>query len=162
MATQQTQILGRALLTPAVALLFIWMIVPLAMTIYFSTLHYSLLDSENWSFVGLENFRYFLTDPAFLTALRNTLVLVGSVLAITILLGTPLALLLDQQVVGRSIFRLMAIAPFFVMPTVSALVWKIMLMHRVSALLAWVANLMGAMPVDWFNDASLPAVILIV
>ena len=29
MATQQTQVLGRALLTPAVALLFIWMIVPL-------------------------------------------------------------------------------------------------------------------------------------
>ena len=39
MATQQTQVLGRALLTPAVALLFIWVIVPLAMTIYFSTLH---------------------------------------------------------------------------------------------------------------------------
>ena len=129
MATQQTQILGRALLTPAVALLFVWMIVPLAMTIYFSTLHYSLLDAESWSFVGLENFRYFLTDPAFLTALQNTLVLVGSVLAITILLGTPLALLLDQQVIGRSVVRLMVIAPFFVMPTVSALVWKNLLMH---------------------------------
>ena len=46
MATQQTQVLGRALLTPAVALLFIWMIVPLAMTIYFSTLHYTLMDAE--------------------------------------------------------------------------------------------------------------------
>jgi len=41
------QVLGRALLTPGVALLFIWMIVPLAMTIYFSTLHYNLLDPEN-------------------------------------------------------------------------------------------------------------------
>src|SRR5882724_10130162 len=162
MATQQTQILGRALLTPAVALLFIWMIVPLAMTIYFSTLHYSLLDSEAWSFVGLENFRYFLTDPAFLTALRNTLVLVGSVLAITILLGAPLALLLDQQVVGRTIVRLMVIAPFFVMPTVSALIWKNLLMHPVSGLFAWVATLVGATPIDWFNDAPLLAVILIV
>ncbi len=124
MATQQTQVLGRALLTPAVLLLFVWMIVPLAMTIYFSTLHYSLLDPGTESFVGLENFRYFLTDPAFLTSLRNTLVLVGSVLAITILLGTPLALLLDQPVIGRSVVRLMVIAPFFVMPTVSALVWE--------------------------------------
>ncbi|MFK4604531.1 ABC-type sugar transport system permease subunit [Bradyrhizobium diazoefficiens] len=44
MATRQTQFLARALLTPAVGLLFIWMIVPLALTIYFSTLHYSLLD----------------------------------------------------------------------------------------------------------------------
>ncbi len=32
------------------------MIVPLAMTIYFSTLHYSLLDPDTKSFVGLENY----------------------------------------------------------------------------------------------------------
>jgi sorbitol/mannitol transport system permease protein len=156
MATQQTQVLGRALLTPAVALLFIWMIVPLAMTIYFSTLHYSLLDPDTKSFVGLENYRYFLTDPAFLSSLQNTLVLVGSVLAITILLGTPLALLLDQPVIGRSVVRLMVIAPFFVMPTVSALVWKNLLMF------AWIATLFGATPIDWFTNAPLFAVILIV
>src|SRR3954467_9683836 len=103
-ATQQTQVLGRALLIPAVALLFIWMIVPLAMTFYFSTLHYSLLDPGSESFVGLENFRYFLTDPAFLTSLQNTLVLVGSVLAITILFAPPLALLLDQPVIVAVLF----------------------------------------------------------
>src|SRR5882724_336686 len=156
MATQQTQVLGRTLLTPAVALLFVWMIVPLAMTIYFSTLHYSLLDPETESFVGLENYRYFLTS------LQNTLVLVGSVLAITILLGTPLALLLDQPVLGRSVVRLMVIAPFFVMPTVSALVWKNLLMHPISGLFAWIATSFGLTPIDWFTDAPLLAVILIV
>src|SRR5260221_3076908 len=161
-ATQQTQILGRALLTPAVALLFIWMIVPLAMTIYFSTLHYSLLDPGSESFVGLENFRYFLTDPAFLTSLQNTLVLVGSVLAITILLGTPLALLLDQPVIGRSIVRLMVIAPFFVMPTVSALVWKNLLMHPVYGLFAWISRWLGLTPIDWFADYPMVAIIIIV
>jgi sorbitol/mannitol transport system permease protein len=162
MATQQTQVLGRALLSPAVVLLFVWMIVPLAMTIYFSTLHYSLLDPDTKRFVGLDNYRYFLTDPAFLASLQNTLVLVGSVLAITILLGTPLALLLDQPVIGRSIVRLMVIAPFFVMPTVSALVWKNLLMHPVSGLFAWIATLFGATPIDWFTNAPLFAVILIV
>src|ERR1700734_2862599 len=153
MATQQTQVLGRSFLAPAVILLFIWMIVPLAMTIYFATLHYSLLDPGSESFVGLENFRYFLTDPAFLASLQNTLVLVGSVLAITILLGIPLALLLDQPVVGRNFVRLMVIAPFFVMPTVSALVWKNLQMHPVSGLLAWLTTLVGLQPIDWFNDA---------
>ena len=78
MATRQTQTLARALLSPAVLLLFIWMIVPLVLTIYFSTLHYSLLDPGSEVFVGLENFRYFLTDPAFIASLENTLVLVGS------------------------------------------------------------------------------------
>jgi sorbitol/mannitol transport system permease protein len=138
------------------------MIVPLALTIYFSTLHYNLLDPDSGQFVGFENFEYFLTDPAFLASLRNTLVLVGSVLALTILIGIPLALLLDQPVIGRSIVRLMVIAPFFVMPTVSALVWKNLLMHPVSGLFAWIATLFGATPIDWFNDAPLLAIILIV
>ena len=162
MATRQTQLLARTLMTPAVALLFIWMIVPLALTIYFSTLHYNLLDPESGQFVGLENFRYFLTDPAFIASLENTLVLVGSVLALTILIGIPLALLLDQPVIGRSIVRLMVIAPFFVMPTVSALVWKNLLMHPVSGLFAWIATSLGLKPIDWFTDAPLLAVILIV
>ena len=162
MATQQTQVLARGLLTPAVALLLVWMIVPLAMTIYFSSLHYNLLDPGSESFVGLENFRYFLTDPAFLASLQNTLVLVGSVLAITIVLGVPLALLLDQPVLGRSIVRLMVIAPFFVMPTVSALVWKNLLLHPVSGLLAWLQTLVGMTPIDWFNDAPMTAIIMIV
>ena len=162
MATQQTQVLARGLLTPAVALLLVWMIVPLAMTIYFSLLHYNLLDPGSEAFVGLENFRYFLTDPAFLASLQNTLVLVGSVLAITIVLGVPLALLLDQPVLGRSIVRLMVIAPFFVMPTVSALVWKNLLLHPVSGLLAWLSTLVGITPIDWFNDAPMTAIIMIV
>src|SRR3954449_2191130 len=162
MATRQTQLLARTLLTPAVALLFVWMIVPLAMTIYFSTLHYSLLDPGSESFVGLENFRYFLTDPAFLASLQNTLVLVGSVLALTVLLGIPLALLLDQPVIGLNIVRLMVIAPFFVMPTVSALGWKNLLMHPVSGLFAWIMTSIGLEPIDWFTNYPMVAVILIV
>ena len=65
MATQQTQFLARTLLAPSVLLLFVWMVVPLALTIYFSTLHYSLLDPGSERFIELENFEYFLTDPAF-------------------------------------------------------------------------------------------------
>src|ERR1700743_2333797 len=129
MASRQTPILARTLLSAAVVLVFIWVIVPLVMTIYFSTLHYSLLDPGSESFIGLDNFRYFLTDPAFLASLQNTLVLGAALLAIPILLGIPLAMLLDQPVVGRSIVRLMVIAPFFVMPTVSALVWKNLLLQ---------------------------------
>src|SRR5579863_8605262 len=160
--TEQTQRVGRLSLSPAVALLFVWMIVPLGMTIYFSLLHYSLLDPGHESFVGLENYVYFLTDPSFLYSMRNTLLLVGSVLAITIVVGTLIALLLDQAVVGRNIVRLMVIAPFFVMPTVSALVWKNLLMHPVSGLFAYIAISLGLTPIDWFTDAPLLAIILIV
>jgi len=161
-ATQQMRALGRIMLAPAVILLFIWMIVPLAMTIYFSTLNYNLLNPGMENFAGLDNYVYFLTDPSFLASLENTLVLVGSVLAITIVLGILIALLLDQAVIGLSIVRLMVIAPFFVMPTVSALVWKNLLMHPVSGLFAWLMASVGLQPIDWFAEAPLTAIVLIV
>ena len=162
MATRQTQVLARAATLPSFVVLLLWMIVPLAMTIWFSLLRYSLLDPGNESFIGLLNYEYFLTDPAFFTALFNTLKLVGGVLVITVVGGTLLALLLDQPFWGQGIVRLMVIAPFFVMPTVSALVWKNLLMHPVSGLFAWLASLFGLTPIDWFNDVPLLAVILIV
>jgi sorbitol/mannitol transport system permease protein len=84
------------------------------------------------------------------------------VLGLTILLGIALALLLDQPVLGRSIVRLMVIAPFFVMPTVSALIWKNLLMHPVNGLFAWFARGLGFHPIDWFGQLPLFSIILIV
>jgi sorbitol/mannitol transport system permease protein len=162
MATQHTRALGKILVAPSVVLLFVWMIVPLGMTIYFSTLRYNLLNPGTERFIGAENYTYFLTDPAFITSLSNTLRLVGSVLAITVVIGVLLALLLDQVFVGRSLVRLMVIAPFFVMPTVSALVWKNLLMHPVSGVFAWVATSVGFTPIDWFAQLPMLSVILIV
>jgi sorbitol/mannitol transport system permease protein len=162
MATRQTRTLARAATAPSTLVLFLWMIVPLGMTIYFSLLNYSLLDPGNENFIGLVNYEYFLTDPAFITALFNTLKLVGGVLVITIVGGILLALLMDQPFWGRGIVRLMVIAPFFVMPTVSALIWKNLLMHPVQGLFAWISSLVGLRPIDWFAEAPLTAVTLIV
>ncbi len=162
MATQQTRVLGKLAAAPSVVALFLWMIVPLGMTIWFSLLRYNLLDPGNESFAGLLNYRYFLTDPAFLHAMGNSLKLVFAVLLISIVGGTLLAVLLDQPIFGRNIVRLMVIAPFFIMPTVSALVWKNMLMHPVSGLFAWIMKSVGLQPVDWFAHAPLSAVIIMV
>jgi sorbitol/mannitol transport system permease protein len=162
MATQQTTIAGRALVSPSVILLFIWMIVPLAMTLYFSTLRYSLLDPDNSAFVGLQNYTSFLTDPDFISALINTLVLVISVLIISVVGGILVALLMDQPVFGQNILRLMVIAPFFVMPTVSALVWKNLLMNPDSGLFAWIARSLGFQPIVWFTNWPMLSVIIVV
>ncbi len=161
MATQQTQKLARFLIAPSIILLLAWMIIPLAMTIWFSTLNYNLLSPER-AFAGVGNYKYFLGNPAFLSSLSNTLLMVGSVLAITTVFGVLIALLLDQVFVGRRVVRLMLIAPFFVMPTVSALVWKNLLMNPVSGLLAWLWRVFGLTPVDWFTQYPMFSIILIV
>ena len=60
------------LVSPSVALLLLWMLVPLAMTVYFSVIRYNLLYPGENDFVGLENFHYFLTDAGFMPGMINT------------------------------------------------------------------------------------------
>jgi sorbitol/mannitol transport system permease protein len=162
MATRQMTTVGRIATAPSVVILFIWMIVPLAMTIWFSLQRYNLLYPERRGFVWFNNYIYFLSDPTFGHALLNTLLLVGFVLLITVIGGILIAVLLDQPIFGRGIVRLMVIAPFFIMPTVSALIWKNLLMHPVSGIFAWLAKSVGLEPIDWFADVPLLSVILIV
>lgn len=59
MATRQTQGLARLMRAPAIILLFIWMIVPLCMTLYYSFLNYNLLNPGMTSWAGWFNYQYF-------------------------------------------------------------------------------------------------------
>ncbi|PSJ56302.1 carbohydrate ABC transporter permease [Kumtagia ephedrae] len=162
MATKQTRSLARLMMAPSVILLLIWMIVPLAMTLWFSFQNYNLLNPGNVSFAGLFNYQFFYTDPAFFTSIRNTLVIVVGVLLITVIGGILLALLLDQPMFGQGIVRILVISPFFVMPPVAALVWKNMIMHPGYGVLADINRFLGLQPVDWFAQYPLFSIILIV
>ena len=154
---------GWFLVTPSVALLLLWMIVPLGMTLYFSLIRYNLLYPGENQFVGLENFTYFLTDSGFLPGATNTLLLVGSVLLISVVLGVLISALLEaSEFMGRGIVRVLLISPFFIMPTVGALIWKNLIFHPVSGVLAAVWKLFGAQPVDWLAHYPLLSIIIIV
>ena len=147
---------------PAVGSLFLWMIVPLGMTIYFSLIHYNLMNPDAHGFAGAENYKFLWEDPAFFPAILNTVVLLGSVLLITVGLGILLAVLYDTKFFGRNVATLLVIAPFFVMPTVSALVWKNMMLHPVYGLVAKVLGTFGISAVDWFGDHPMFSVIMII
>ena len=157
-----SRLVPRLLLTPAIATLFLWMIVPLVMTIYFSLIRYNLMQPDVTGFAGLENFEYFVTDPSFTTSVVNTLLLLGSVILITVLFGVLIALLINEPFAGRGLVRVLLISPFFVMPTVNALLWKHMMMNPIYGVLAQVWIFFGATPVDWLTDWPLLSVIIMV
>lgn len=157
-----TRFLPRALLAPAVVTLFLWMIVPLLMTIYFSLIRYNLMQPGEHGFIGLANYEFFVTDSSFAPAIINTLVLLGSVIAITVVGGVSLALLIDEPFPGRGLVRVLLISPFFVIPTVNALLWKHMMMNPIYGVFAQVWRLFGAQPVDWMADWPLFSVIVMV
>ncbi|MBX2870029.1 MAG: sugar ABC transporter permease [Acidiferrobacterales bacterium] len=154
--------LSRWLQAPSIVVLLLWMIVPLSMTIYFSTIRYHLLYPDRSGFVGLSNYEFFYTDPSFWPAIVNTLILVGSVLVISVVLGLAIALLIDRNFKGRGIVRVMLISPFFIMPTVNALLWKNMIMNPIYGLSAVAAMAVGAEPVDWLSEYPLWSIIVMV
>jgi sorbitol/mannitol transport system permease protein len=150
------------MMAPAVILLLGWMLVPLTMTLFFSFKKYLPLRGGDLGWVGFDNYVRFVSSSSFWPAVATTLIIVGGVLAITVLLGIALALLLDQPMWGQGVVRILVIAPFFVMPTVSGLVWKNMFMDPVNGFFAHLWRFFGAEPIQWLSQASMPSLVMIV
>ncbi|QMU59086.1 MAG: ABC transporter permease subunit [Boseongicola sp.] len=166
MATAHSRSAARLMMAPAVFLLLVWMLVPLSMTLYFSFKKYLPLRGDSLDrgldWVGFENYTRFVGSSSFWPAVQTTLILVGGIIVITVVLGILLAILLDQPMWGQGIVRILVISPFFVMPTVSALVWKNMMMDPTNGLFAHLWRFFGADPVVWLSDAPIFSLIMIV
>lgn len=150
------------MMAPAVILLLGWMLVPLTMTLWFSFRKYLPLRGGDLGWVGFDNYVRFVSSSSFWPSVQTTLIIVGGVLAITVVFGVLLALLLDQPMWGQGVVRILVIAPFFVMPTVSALVWKNMFMDPINGLFAHLWKFFGAAPIEWLSQASIQSIIMIV
>ncbi len=162
MATQSSRLAARLMVAPSVFVLFIWMAVPLAMTLYYSFRLYRLLSPDRTGWVGFTNYVWFFKSPDFWLAVGNTLALVGGVLAVTIVLGILIALLIDQPVKGQGVLRILVIAPFFVMPPVAASIWENLFMHPQNGLFAALSRALGSDPILFLENYPMLSVIGIV
>jgi sorbitol/mannitol transport system permease protein len=149
------------LVAPSVVLLLIFSVVPLIATVWFSLLRYNLLNPLIHGFAGVMNYRYLLRDPALFHSLLVSVLLVVEVLVITICCAAVLSSLFETRFPGRGIARVLMISPFFVMPTVSALIWKNLLMHPVNGLIAWITRSLGLGVIDFFADWPLTSIVVI-
>ena len=162
MATQQSRAAARIMIAPAVFVLLVWMLVPLCMTLYFSFADYRPMRGVFDAWIGFKNYESFITSSSFLNAVGTTLWMVIGILSITIFGGVLFALLLDQPMFGQGIVRILVIAPFFVMPTVSALVWKNMFFNVDNGLFSYLYKFLGLQPYDFLSQAPLFSIIVIV
>jgi multiple sugar transport system permease protein len=75
-------------------------------------------------FVGLANFRSLLGDPDFLNALWRTLVWTAGVVLGTLIVSTPIALILNEDFYGRGLARILIMLPWAVSLTMTAIIWR--------------------------------------
>ena len=96
---------------------------PLLRTFWFALTDASLADLRNYSFVGLLNFRYLLTDLDWWLAVRNTLVFTLVSVSLETVLGMLIALALHARFRGRGLLRAAVLVPWAIPTVVSAKMW---------------------------------------
>lgn len=123
--------------------------------------YYSLVDSPiNGTFVGLHNYGALLKNPSFLSALANTakFTLIGVPLNMILSLGV--ALLLNQKLQGRNLFRTIMITPLVVPVASVVLVWQAF--FDLNGVLNFLIHALGYPPVDWMKTSWSRIVVLVV
>jgi len=150
------------LLRPAIIYLIIMTQIPVLFTLAYSVTNWNLLRPDKTRFVGLDNYLYFLQDSDTGTILLNTLTFVSCVIVFSLVFGMALALLLNRQFRGRGIARTLMITPMLIMPTVSAVMWKNMMLNPNFGLIPELLAALGLPRVDLLNAYPLFALILVV
>lgn len=112
------------LVSPFLAGLLLFVYVPIGWSAWLS-----LFDARNTvtptRFVGLDNYRYLLTDAQFLSSMGTFVVFAAVVVPLTFACSLGLALLLQRVTVLRAFFRSVFFLPTAVSYVVAAMVWRL-------------------------------------
>ena len=117
---------GYLFLFPSAAILLVFVVYPIAQSLWMSLHNWSLFSSGH-PFVGLANYRTMWHDPRFWNALRNTAVYTAVVVPGQVGIGLALAVALQRNSLVNKFLR-----SVFFFPVISALatmgiVWKFLL-----------------------------------
>ena len=149
---------GYVLVAPAVLVTVVFLVIPMIQTGYWSLTVYNGVKAPQ--FVGLQNYIDLLTDPRFLRIIQNTVFFVVMGMAIGPVLGLASAVLLNQSVRLRALFRTTFFLPTMVSLVAVATVWK--MLYQDQGMINQVLATFGLSGTDWLNDptTALPAVVV--
>jgi multiple sugar transport system permease protein len=153
-------LVGLAFVAPSLLVLGVVIAFPVVDTVWLSLME--TRGKDRTVFVGLANYGRLLQDADFWSAFRNSISFTaGSVLG-HILLGLAVALLLNQRIPFRPVFRVISLVPWMFAPVVVAMTWRWMLDAQLGVINFLLASLGLRGPFLWFESArlALPAIIL--
>ncbi len=152
----------RAPLLPALIFMIVVTQLPFVGTLIVSFMNWNAYYPDAIGFAGFGNFGAVLGDADTRSAIFTTIGLTVSVVLVSLLLGTLIAILLDRAFLGRGIVRTMMITPFLVVPVAAALLWKHALYNPTyglfNGLLRGIFGANAPQP-DWISQFPLTAVV---
>lgn len=156
-------VFGYALLAPAASLMLVLVGVPFLRALWLS-FHKKLLGAEDAPWIGLQNYAVLVGDPVFWQAVKNTFIFTGGSIACKLVLGLSIALVLNETLPLRGLWRSIVMLPYAMPTLVSVLVWKWMY-NDVAGVLNYLASQARLIdqPILWLGDpnVALPSVIAV-
>lgn len=140
---------GWAFVAPNVVAVAVFLLFPLAFSLYLSFHSWDLFGPMR--FVGVDNYRrLFRSDPLFLIALRNTAVFTLLTLVPTVVIGLAVAAALNRKLAGIGLFRTIAFLPLVASAVAMAVVWRFLFTDDglLNVALGWI----GIDAVPWLTD----------
>ncbi|MBR1890970.1 MAG: sugar ABC transporter permease [Clostridia bacterium] len=155
------------MLLPAVLLAFMFVLLPILYSLGYAFTDYYLLEPQNISFVGFDNFKEVFEEigqgGTLYHALINTLIFVVGVVPLQIGLALLLALFVNKPLKGSKIFKVCFFAPVVISLSVTSMLWRDILSGSETGLLNAFLGLFGAEAHDWLRDpaTAMPCIIVL-
>jgi arabinogalactan oligomer/maltooligosaccharide transport system permease protein len=159
--------LAYAMVLPAMALIFLTVLYPLAYSIVLSFSNMSLTNLRDWDFVGLRNYTTLATGreaSMFWRVFVKTIFWTVINVAFHVSLGVMLAVTLNGPLRGKSIYRVLLVIPWAVPAYITALTWRGMFDYEYGAVnhairaLGWFNGILPTFlqfePVNWLGQAG--------
>ena len=151
----QRQPLAYLLIAPALIVMLATVVFPFFYNVLLSLSNMSLHNFQDWSIVGLRNYKEVFTEAKFFSVLLKTLVwtLVNVFFHVTI--GVALALALNGPIRGKALYRVMLIIPWAVPAYITALTWRSMFHYDYGAVNLLLGKVLGVAPLNWLGEPGL-------
>lgn len=137
---------------PALSVFLLFFIAPTLIGVYYSFTDWNV-NADSISFIGLDNYKALFGEPRLGKALSNTLIFAAAVTLLQNAVGLGLALLMDEAIRMRNLFRTIFFMPYVIAPIVIGYVFRAIYHPEhgiVNEALGWIG--LGSLGQDWLND----------
>ncbi|MDU0201157.1 MULTISPECIES: sugar ABC transporter permease [Paenibacillus] len=142
---------GFVFTVPFVLQLLIFFLFPFVFSLYLTFTKWDLFNPPQW--IGLRNWSQFLHQQVFWLSMRNVGYFAILFVPLQTFTALILAYLLNQQIRGKSLFRMIYFLPVITPWVAGGMIW-LWIYNNEYGLLNWILHTLGLQPVDWIRSGK--------